>query len=314
VVGALARLHPAFHPVAHHSMSTIPALLLTALASAAPVTMSSDSLAPVTIRLQAMVGAQPFACGTAYDGIGRTGARVTASDFRFYVHDVRLVNAHGDTVRAALQARAPWQDADVALLDFEDGSATCANGTPETNGDVVVMAPPGEYRGVAFTLGVPFGRNHGELSTQAPPLSLSRLFWSWNGGYKFMRVDMRASQGDSAATGWVIHLGSTGCTVPEGAKSPTVCAQPNRAHVALGNFDPSRDVIVADLAALLAASDVRSNQPQTALGCMSAPTDVDCGGLFASLGLAHPSADASTARPFFRVQRASTTRATSTNH
>lgn len=293
-------------------MTSSSLLLLAALA--APAASPTDSLAPVTIRLQAMVGTAPFACGQMFDGIGSTGARVTASDFRFYVHDVRLLNARGDTVRATLQTRAPWQDADVALLDFEDGTATCANGTPETNAEVVVMAPPGEYRGVAFSLGVPFARNHGDLAAQTPPLSLSRLFWSWNGGYKFMRIDMRATQGDSAATGWVIHLGSTGCTAEAGAKSPTACAQPNRATVAFSNFDPSRDVIVADLAALLAASDVRRNQPQTALGCMSAPTDTDCGGLFASLGLPHPNADASTARPFFRAARATTTRASGTNH
>jgi uncharacterized repeat protein (TIGR04052 family) len=276
-------------------------LLLAATMATTPA--SSDSLAPLSIRVRATVGTAAFACGTTYDQIGVTGARITASDFRFYVHDVRLITAAGDTVRAPLAPRAPWQDADVALLDFEDGSATCANGTPDLNDEIVVMAPAGDYRGVAFTLGVPFARNHGDLAVQSPPLSLSRLFWSWNGGYKFMRIDMRATQADSAATGWVIHLGSTGCAAEAGAKSPTQCAQPNRATVAINDFNPSSDVIVADLAALLAASNVRSNQPQTAMGCMSAPNDVDCGGLFASLGLAHPSANASTARPFFRAER-----------
>jgi uncharacterized repeat protein (TIGR04052 family) len=173
--------------------------------------------------------------------------------------------------------------------------------------EITVLAPAGSYRGVAFTLGVPFARNHGDLAAQPAPLSLSRLFWSWNGGYKFLRVDLRAAQGDSAATGWVIHLGSTGCTGEAGAKSPTSCAQPNRADVALAGFDPSRDVIVADLGALLARSDVRRNQPQTALGCMSAPGDSDCGGLFASLGLAHPAATGADTPRFFRVARASAT-------
>jgi uncharacterized repeat protein (TIGR04052 family) len=290
-------------------------LLLAALSLHTPPTdvrstPVPDSLHPITIRLAARVGDRPFACGDTFDQIGLSKARITASDFRFYVHDVRLVSASGDTVRAPLVARAPWQDADVALLDFENGTATCANGTPETNDELVVMAPAGDYRGVAFTLGVPFARNHGDLAAQAPPLSLSRLFWSWNGGYKFLRVDMRATQADSAPSSWVIHLGSTGCTVADGAKSPTACAQPNRAEIAIANFDPARDVIVADLAALLARSDVRVNQPQTAAGCMSAPNDADCGGLFASLGLAHPNADRSSAQPFFRAERAVRTSAT----
>ncbi|GAB1344205.1 MbnP family copper-binding protein [Gemmatimonas sp.] len=261
----------------------------------------ADSLVPVTIRVHAMVGNEPFECGRRYTGIGTTGATITASEFRFYVHNVRLVNARGDTVAAALQPLAPWQDRDVALVDVENGAGSCSGGTPEMHPEFTVLAPAGAYRGVLFTLGVPFPRNHGDLAAQPAPLSLSRLFWSWNGGYKFLRVDMRASQGDSAATGWVIHLGSTGCSGAAGAKSPTNCTQPNRADIALANFDPSRDVVVADLAALLSRSDVRRNQPQTALGCMSAPNDADCGGLFASLGLAHPASTGSDTPRFFRV-------------
>ena len=267
---------------------------------------AADSLVPVTLRVQAMVGSEPFVCGRSYGGIGTTGATITASEFRFYVHNVRLVTARGDTVAAAMQPQAPWQDRDVALVDVENGAGACSGGTPEMHPQITVLAPAGRYRGVAFTLGVPFARNHGDLAAQPAPLSLSRLFWSWNGGYKFLRVDMRATQGDSTATGWVIHLGSTGCTGEAGAKAPTSCAQPNRADVVLADFDPSRDAIVADLAALLARSDVRRNQPQTALGCMSAPTDTDCGGLFASLGLPHPSATGADTPRFFRVARATT--------
>jgi hypothetical protein len=40
---------------------------------------------------------------------------------------------------------------------------------------------------------------------------------------------------------------------------------------------------------------------------MSAPGDSDCGGLFASLGLAHPAATGADTPRFFRVARASAT-------
>ncbi|MCO4099012.1 MAG: metallo-mystery pair system four-Cys motif protein [Gemmatimonas sp.] len=269
---------------------------------------AADSLVPITVRLRGAVGADAFSCTQSYADIGTSKATVTASDFRFYVHNVRLVNAAGDTVRAALAPQAPWQDADVALVDFENGAGSCANGTAETRDVVTVLAPAGTYRGLAFTLGVPFARNHADLSAQAPPLSLSRLFWSWNGGYKFLRVDMRATQADSAATAWVIHLGSTGCAGEAGAKAPSRCAQPNRAEIRIAGFNPQEDVVVADLAALLARSDVRRNQPQTAMGCMSAPSDVDCGGLFASLGLSHPNGTGADSPAFFRREKASAAR------
>lgn len=289
-------------------MSLLALLSVATLATTPVHHIPPDSLVPVTVRLRGVVGAAPFQCGQSYRDIGASKATITASDFRFYVHNVRLVTAAGDTVRAALAKQTPWQDGDVALVDFEDGTGTCANGTPETRSEITVLAPAGRYRGVAMTLGVPFSRNHGDLAAQAPPLSLSRLFWSWNGGYKFMRVDMRATQGDSAATAWVIHLGSTGCTGDAGAKAPTSCAQPNRAEVRLPGFDPAADVIVADLAALLSRSDVRRNQPQTAMGCMSAPNDTDCGGLFASLGLSHPSGTGRDTPAFFRAAKAGTAR------
>ncbi|MCE2902336.1 MAG: MbnP family copper-binding protein [Gemmatimonas sp.] len=289
-------------------MSLLALFAVAAVATSPVRPVAADSLVPITVRLQGVVGAEAFQCGQSYRDVGSSKATITASDFRFYVHNVRLVTAAGDTVRAALAKQAPWQDGEVALVDFENGTGTCANGTPETRNEVTVLAPAGRYRGVAMTLGVPFARNHGDLAAQAPPLSLSRLFWSWNGGYKFMRVDMRATQGDSAATAWVIHLGSTGCTGDAGAKSPASCAQPNRAEVRLPGFDPASDVIVADLAALLARSDVRRNQPQTAMGCMSAPNDTDCGGLFASLGLSHPSSTGRDTPAFFRAAKAGAVR------
>jgi uncharacterized repeat protein (TIGR04052 family) len=269
---------------------------------------AADSLVPISIRFQALVNSVPFACGTSYQQVGTSKATVIASDFRFYVHDVRLITAKGDTVRGALRPEAPWQDADVALLDFENGTASCSNGTPEMRDRVVVLAPAGTYTGVAFSMGVPFKRNHLDVSQAPPPLSLSRLFWSWTGGYKFMRVDMRATAADSAATPWVIHLGSTGCSPAASATTPVAqCTQPNRSSVVLDRFDPARDIVTADLGVMLARTDVRKNQPQTAAGCMSADTDSDCGGLFASLGLPHRSSTGADSPRFFSVSRAGST-------
>jgi uncharacterized repeat protein (TIGR04052 family) len=269
----------------------------------------ADALVPITLRFRATVDTSPFACGTRYANIGVSHASIVASDFRFYVHDVRLVSSAGDTVRAALRAESPWADRDVALLDFENGTASCANGTPETRDYLVVMAPAGDYRGVTFTLGVPSSRNHEDLAKAPPPLSLSALSWSWLAGRKFMRVDMRATAADSAPTPWVIHLGSTGCTKTDSAATgPTSCRHPNRATISLAGLDPARDVVVADLAAILSRVDVRRNQPKTAAGCMSADSDADCGGLFASLGLPHASSTGADTPKFFRAMRADAAR------
>ena len=66
-------------------------------------------------------------------------------------------------------------------------------------------------------------------------------------------------------------------------------------------------LFTADLGVMLARTDVRKNQPQTAAGCMSADTDSDCGGLFASLGLPHRSSTGADSPRFFSVSRAGST-------
>lgn len=281
---------------------------------------------PVTLTFAAQVGGEPFRCGGAYADIGTTKSTVTPSDFRFYVSDVALIRADGTEQPVALTQDQKWQVQTVALLDFEDKTGPCSNGTADTNAKVIGSAPAGAYTGVAFTLGVPFALNHADATLAASPLNLSTLFWNWLGGYKFLRVDMDtsgAAQGQGPKgkeRGFVVHLGSTACQ-PAGAhggmpmagasagghgaasgaatQPAQSCANPNRARVVLPGFDPAKQVILADLKALLSDTNVDVNQPDTALGCMSAPTDGDCPGIFRALGL--PVGGSVTPQRFFKA-------------
>lgn len=211
------------------------------------------------------------------------------------MHDVRLVAPDGTEVPVELEQDGLWQYQNVALLDFENGDGPCAaSGNAVTNTAVRGSVPAGVYTGVSFTLSLPFELNHGEQSTAPPPLDSSAMFWSWQSGYKFIRVD-------TADDRYRIHLGSTGCESPGPSRPPTSCAAPNRASVALRGFDPERDVIIADLKALLAESDVDANEPETPPGCMSGPTDDDCAPLFAGFGLSFPGGQPIHGQRFFRA-------------
>jgi uncharacterized repeat protein (TIGR04052 family) len=251
----------------------------------------------IAIRFQAMVGKEKFACGQTYTGIGTTASRIAPRDFRFYVHNVRLIDEKGNAVPVQLDQGGKWQLDDTALLDFEDGTWSCVNGTREVNDQLVGTVPEGHYTGLLFTVGVPFNKNHTELTSQPPPLNLTALSWVWNAGRKFARLDF-ASAGQPH--GFTVHLGSTGC-MPNDSKItiPTECSSPNRPEVKIEAFHPDKDVVIADLAALLKDTNVDINQPKTAEGCMSAQNDSDCAGIFLNLGL--PFAD-KPARPqtFFR--------------
>lgn len=231
----------------------------------------------VSVRFQPMVGSEAFACGRSYPSIGTSKATITPSDFAFFVHNVRLVAADGREVSVTLDQDGIFQNGDVALLDFEDGTGPCSNGNAPVHTAVVGTVPDAHYVGVKFTIGVPFDRNHLDLATQPSPLSVTRMFWAWNSGHKFLRFDAKSSTGKS----WVLHLGSTGCT-PAGSPTAaaTRCAQPNRVEVAFSSFDVDADAILADAAALFANNGGAGNQV-----CMSSLKTAACGGMFASLGL-----------------------------
>ena len=237
----------------------------------------------VAVRFQAMVGNEKLACGRTYSGVGTTASKLSPRDFRFYVHNVALIDDSGKSVPLQLDQDGKWQLDDVALLDFEDGTAGCINGTPDVNDRVTGTVPEGHYTGLRFTLGVPFQKNHTDLTTQPPPLNLTALAWVWNAGRKFARLDFSST---GMPRGYAIHLGSTGCT-PNKVKTapPAQCSEPNRPEIELAAFDISSDVVIADLAALLKDTNIDTNQEKTAAGCMSSPEDGDCVGIFANLGL-----------------------------
>ena len=294
------------------------AVALAATCIAGADLASAQSSQPVTLRFAAQVGEQPFACGRTYDGVGSPASRVTPSDFRFYVSGVHLIDEAGKAVPVQLEQDGRWQHRDVALLDFEDRTGPCLTGTAETRDVVTGTVPPGRYRGLRFTLGVPFALNH-EDSTIAPsPLNLTSLFWSWQGGYKFVRIDLGSSGrpqtlkpgepmpmfGDAEGSlkfGFAIHLGSTMCGTGARNERPAECRNPNRATIEFADFDPARQVVVADLRALLEGVNVDVNQPKTPAGCMSSPNDGDCDPLMHNFGVAF-GGKPSAGQRFFRVR------------
>lgn len=231
----------------------------------------------VALSFAAVVGEEPFVCGDTYENLGANGTPLVLSDFRFYVQDVALKNAAGAWVPVQLEENG-FQNSGVALLDFEDGCGEL--GTPELNEIVRGTVPPGDYDGLQFKMGVPFEINHVNSATAPSPLNLTSLFWNWQGGYKFLRID----SGQFSETDWRMHLGSTGCEGDAMAGGVTSCANGNRTEVELEAFDVGANTVVADFAALVEGAAIDQDSAADA-GCMSKPVDTDCGPLFANLGL-----------------------------
>ena len=293
-----------------------PVALATALALAGPAAaLGADR--PVEIRFAGEFAGASFDCAAVHEGVGSTGASVRVTDYRLFVSNLALLDADGEEVPVALEQDDVWQSGDVALLDFENGAGPCDNGTPETRAVVRGSVPEGEYAGVAFDLGVPFEPNHGDPTLAGSPLNLTAMFWNWQGGYRFLKLDtlpatdgaaamhgaaMDAAEGGASHAGashggghaaapigaWMLHVGSSGCASASRTSapaSPEDCARPNRPRVVLDGFDPAADRIAIDPAAALAESDLTANADGTAPGCMSGPEDPDCTGVMPLLGI-----------------------------
>ena len=248
----------------------------------------ADDGAPLQVSFAARLGAAPFACGTVYQGVGTTAASVLVEDFRMFISNVRTLDAAGAEHPVKLVPDQKWQSESVALLDFENATGPCGElGTPEMNTSIRGMSSAKAISGLRFRLGVPESEAHQNVGLAKAPLNLGSMFWGWQAGYKFLRVDFRSmgTAPEAPGTQWLIHVGSTGCQSAASTVAPTTtCARPNRAEVTLLGWEPSKTVVV-DLSALLSTANVLMNTKATAPGCMSDANDPECQLVFAGLGL-----------------------------
>jgi hypothetical protein len=175
---------------------------------------------PLEIRFYPRFGADTLKAGRKYRTAG--GDSVSFSFARFYVSEIQLIDSLG--------AAHPLPG--LYLVNALD-SATEARGYAT----IITPAIPGSYRGVRFSIGVPFDLNHRDAAAQTAPLgTASGMFWSWNSGYIFNRtegtVDSAGAQksiayhvgGDTrkmqvnlfSLTGTVssLSVGAAGATVP----------------------------------------------------------------------------------------------------
>ncbi len=300
------------------------AALLSALSSlAAPLALTAllggcgddlpgePELVDVTLPFAFEIGGRPFSCGASYDGLGTTATSYTITDARFFVHGVELIDTRGGLHPLAL-TDGPFQGQGVALLDFESGCGD--DGTTALHTALTGAAPDLRYRGVRFTLGLPPEQNFVDLAAAAAPLDVTGMFWIWQFGYKFLKVDGMARTAETAqpapaAAPFFVHLGANGCPGTNIGAPPTgPCVNPNQVTYELAldpAFEPATSAIVptlvADLAPVLAASNLEVNMPGTPPGCMSDPKDNECAAILPRLGV-DLGAGAGAEQAFFRVR------------
>jgi uncharacterized repeat protein (TIGR04052 family) len=274
-----------FDPTAVNANSIPGPDTLKAIIAANKVSVA-NATQDVTINFDVMNGATsigttgcttPLTLGNA-SGVGTAG---TLQDLRFYVSNVSLIDASGNYAPVSLTENSN-QGRNVALLDFEDSTGTCAANASATIDPVgstytalIGKVAPGTYVGVAFTLGVPVlstdegtkvQLNHSYVAQLYPngtipatplPLQNTALNWSWQSGRKFTKIEFKPAS--SAAT--LVHLGSTGCVGDPVAGYITNCASPNRVNVKFASgFNAASNKIALDIGSLFGGLDLSASK------------------------------------------------------
>lgn len=264
----------------------------------------------ISIPFAAYAGTTAIACGVVLDGLGIANSSGSIADFRFYVHNLRLVTSTGEELAIVLD-ESELQTDNIALLDFRDKLATpspCAGeANPYRNTQVVGEVNVGNHTIAAlrFVLGVPASHNHANQAIAKGPLQspglASGMNWSWNIGYKFTGLDLLtatpiARPDGATANRFNIHVGSTGCTGDATLGETVSCSAQNRGEFTLPLAGRALNAFAVkfDYAALVAESDLSQDYSGTA-GCMSAAGDTECAALFAALGMAHATQTAAPA-------------------
>lgn len=273
------------------SRTLIASVATTALLAACGGGSDEPTPQAVEITFSAVAGNDPVNCASTLTGLGNTATTANIKDLRFYIANVKLVTAAGAEVPVTLGANSDWNTTlgsdSVTLIDLEDKTGACA-GTTATNAVIKGTVPGGTYTGIKMTLGVPLALNHTDQGSPATPAVINNavhpgMAWSWAGGRKFAKIE--ATNATWAAPTFNIHLGSTGCVgTNPAAGQVSSCDKPNRLDFGFAAFNPATQKIAVDVKALLLGQDVTVNAAGPT-GCMSGPTDPECGEVFKALAI-----------------------------
>ena len=168
------------------------------------------------------------------------------TELAFFIYDIFVLDAKGQRHPFELDKNSyPY---DLALIQL---------GSEKANFSISGKSQAKNISELEYTIGVPSSLNHANPLLAQSPLDISSMFWTWQQGYKFFRLDGKyetnSESNTETTTKWAFHLGSSGCVSPSALQAPTKgCEYEHRIKIILKGFDPNKNKVVVDLQNLIA--------------------------------------------------------------
>lgn len=125
------------------------------------------------------------------------GESFKVTKLKYFVSNFILTNTHGSEFVVP-------QDSSYFLIDESVAGSH----------QVVLNVPEGEYKTVRFTLGIDSLRNTMDISKRSgvldPTAAASDMYWSWNSGYIFFKLDGTSAASTSPGNIFQYHVGGFG--------------------------------------------------------------------------------------------------------
>lgn len=192
-----------------------------------------------------------------------TDPSLVLDDLRFFIHDIRLVDAAGREKRVAFIPDGRWQTEAVSLLDFAPDCRKPRAAHSRTD----LLMPEGQWTTLRFRLGVP-----GALKRAIPQAgtveAMGPLSWSARDGFRSLKIE--AHRGNVPVH---VALGENGCE--ELFTDGKECNGPRLADISVP-WGPGP--VVVELSDL-----IDTNAGAETVSCLGA-ADSDCARTYASLG------------------------------
>jgi len=177
-----------------------------------------------------VVNGQPIMCE---DGFLVNEQKWRLKSFQFYISKIKL---NGEMQNINYDGNLKEVNNRLALV-----GGACRG---ELNWQIELNSEPELKSVLEFELAVPFELNHKNPLTAQFPLNQPDMFWTWQLGHKFLRLDLvnQTEKGEN----WSFHLGSTGCDSASVMRSPkSPCKNPNRVSFSIKDFESNKPIYIA---------------------------------------------------------------------